>query len=193
MTEHEFIAQMDRLASTYGKHAYPEERTAQIWAEVQHFDASWFEQAVGKLIGDFRHAPMLSDIREFASRERERLREVEKRTEKNETVRALRGAFSTSDIGMIMQTMIGFMTGKVSREQFDNLKKLLAEHVDHYNALNPPACRRCDDRGVIIDEANYGFRCTCYRGGLYKSFPVYQHSMASQVVRRSPIIPRDGN
>lgn len=78
MTAQEFQRQIGRLVETYGKEAYATERCKLIWREVRDFDAAWWEQTVDHFIGDCRFPPLMPEIREKASFERERIYRTEK-------------------------------------------------------------------------------------------------------------------
>ncbi len=72
MTYDQYFEQMNRLVSQFGKGAYSTERSAVIWREVQHQSPEWWERTVNKFLGECRQAPLLPEIREALSRDRER-------------------------------------------------------------------------------------------------------------------------
>jgi hypothetical protein len=78
VTEIEFSQQLNRLQETFGKSAYGTERVKLIWKEVKDLAPDWFASVVGGFIGTLRQAPLLPDISERASQERERLWRIEK-------------------------------------------------------------------------------------------------------------------
>src|SRR3954462_10986965 len=78
MNLQEFDSQVNRLRDTFGDRSYPDERVKIIWREVQSLGRAWFERTIDRLIGEFRKAPMLPDIRFLIAEERERHRQTEK-------------------------------------------------------------------------------------------------------------------
>jgi len=72
MNHAEFQTHMVRLASTFGKAAYSDERIKLIFKAVERFSAAWWESAVDSMIAYSRQAPLMTEIGELISRERER-------------------------------------------------------------------------------------------------------------------------
>lgn len=78
MTTEEFDREMSRLAETF-PNAYRDERRKLIWREVYQLPAQVWAKVVDYLIGDSRQPPMMPEIREAVSRERERSWQFKKR------------------------------------------------------------------------------------------------------------------
>ena len=85
MNPQRFANQINRLAKQFSS-AFSEERVKLIWREVGQLSDEWFETLVDRFIGDLRQAPLLPDFREAASIERDRLWEIEKKTQKEHSV-----------------------------------------------------------------------------------------------------------
>jgi hypothetical protein len=62
MTESEFLSQMSRLISTFGKVAYSTERATLVWRLVKDLPAEWFEATCDEFIGSMRQAPLIPDL-----------------------------------------------------------------------------------------------------------------------------------
>lgn len=72
MNREDFVPQMNRLMTTFGKAHYPSERLDLIWKEVGSLESADFNRIVDYLISELRQAPLLPEIREQAARARER-------------------------------------------------------------------------------------------------------------------------
>lgn len=168
MTPQDFQTQMSRLTETFGKTPYGTERVKLLWNEVKDFDARWFERLVSRFIGDCRQAPLLSEFREAASRERERIHDEEKRQEQNETFRALKGHLAGEDVSMVVQTIKGILSGQLGEKERNGLREMLAAQVRYSDSLSPPDCRHCADVGLQFVEngvhAPSVLTCSCERG-----------------------------
>lgn len=168
MTQNDFQVQMNRLTETFGKAAYGTERLKLIWLELRDFDVSWFERVVSRFIGDSRQAPMLTDFRELASRERERAREGEKKRESNATVQALRGHLAGDDISMVVGSIKNMIVGKNGDAERNGLREMLVAQVRHSDSMSPPECHDCAGTGLIFKDdgvnAPWVYRCDCFRG-----------------------------
>ena len=84
MTQGEFTHQISRLREQFGAQAYGTERAKILWQEVKDFSDHWFKRVVDELLGCCRHAPLMPEFREHISRERERMREIEKKRHRQE-------------------------------------------------------------------------------------------------------------
>src|SRR5690349_8421127 len=83
MRASEFDFQMRRLETRW-KGVYVDELKKLIWREVGHFSSEWFEQAVDRLLGNSRQAPLVQDFAEAAAREREKVHASEKAKQRRE-------------------------------------------------------------------------------------------------------------
>jgi hypothetical protein len=61
----EYKGQVDRLASVYGKNAYPQERMQMLFYTVEEADFGSFQRQVGQWIQDSKAAPIGDQFREF--------------------------------------------------------------------------------------------------------------------------------
>ena len=57
-----FARQIDRLKSTYGDRAYPDERMKIIYNSLANYPDHYLERAVNDFIANMRQSPMLSDF-----------------------------------------------------------------------------------------------------------------------------------
>jgi hypothetical protein len=64
---------MTRLTAAYGKSVYSEERAKLIWRAVESLSSAWWEKTVDEFIAYCRQAPLMDQIREKVSEERERI------------------------------------------------------------------------------------------------------------------------
>src|SRR5260221_7380531 len=71
MLPFEFEGQMKRMIDVFGKGAYPGERVALIWKQVCDMELPWFARLCDRMIGDMRQAPLVSEFREAAYKERQ--------------------------------------------------------------------------------------------------------------------------
>ena len=81
MTDQEFTSQMNRLAETYSKGAFSNERVKLIWAAVKDLPSAWLAKTVSEMISSLRQAPMPPDFVEAARAERARTWEKQKHSE----------------------------------------------------------------------------------------------------------------
>jgi hypothetical protein len=123
MNESRFAHQMNRLAKQF-PNAYSEERVKLIWREVQAFSDHWLERVVDRFLGELRQAPLIPEFREEASRERERLREIEKRQEASDA-KAFMSALSDGEVSEICGQIRKRVEGRVSDEDFNKFQGML--------------------------------------------------------------------
>jgi hypothetical protein len=185
MTLPEFQKHMDRLANQW-RNTYAQDRVTRIWNEVQSLPGGWWERAVDEFLDDSRQAPLMSQIRESASRERERLRASQKQKESNEAEKFM-SSYAGEDVRMIAGTIRaridGRKEGSVSDETWKSFIGGLQDVAERARRALPTvdanACGYCGGSGKIMAEAKsngaaYAFRCTCPAGRGYKAFPEWK-------------------
>jgi hypothetical protein len=122
MKHDEFAKQIDRLIVQFGKQSYSEERAALIWKEMFHIDAHEMEKVVDKFIGEFRHAPLLTDFRDELAKNREQKREKDKEREAQPW-----SALPDDEIRMVMQTITKRSLGQVPDDEWRGFMSTLDE------------------------------------------------------------------
>lgn len=162
MTREEFVKQMNRLASVFGANPYPEERRTLIWNEVNTLSVMAFTRIVNELIGSSRHAPLIPEFREAASREREAEWQIQKRVHAQEAKAAMKTLFGPDDIKFFCKSIRDRLAGEMNDVQFDGFNRMLQEFP------GPPKCLYCDSSGYVWEENPEGgdvvYRCKCPEG-----------------------------
>lgn len=160
----QFGSQIDRLARTFGKNAYPEERTELLWREIQTFPFEWLQKVVSGFIASSRHAPLISDFYEAIGEERERVYKIEKAKNTKETKEAMATLFSKEDVAMFCKTITDKMSGEIDDAKYKMFLKML-KGMPH-----PPRCKYCEGEGYIFarlepEQGETVYRCCCPAGG----------------------------
>lgn len=124
MTEQQFAFQMNRLAKAF-PNAYSDERIRLVWREIGSLEGSWLEKTVDRFIGEFRHAPLMPEFREAAAIERERVREIQKREEK-QGAEAFMSALSESETRGICEQIRRRLQGYTSDAEFNQFQNVLS-------------------------------------------------------------------
>lgn len=185
MTSAEFQTQMQRMANTYGKNAYPTERAQLIWREVQSLDARWFQYVCDLLISNNRQAPLVADFGQEASRERERLWRIEKQ-QNTQTAQAFMSGqlFNDDDQKMFCQQIRRRLTKQLGDDEWGQFIDLMQKTIAaNKKAKNEETCKGCDGTGVVLarnktDGTNCCFRCTCPRGQADKrQYPIWSFTL----------------
>lgn len=122
-----FTKQIDRLAQTYGKNAYGEERVLLVWKEVKDLSDQWIEKVIDGFIGECRQAPLMTEFREQISKERERLWRIEKAKNAQDAKDFFAGTYQDEDKATICQYIKKRLNGKVSDEDYETFIK----HLTH--------------------------------------------------------------
>lgn len=138
----EFESQVNRLQAAFGKAAFPTERTALIWREVQRFEFGWLERLTDQLISGERQAPLPQKFAEAASLERERLYQIEKAKHREEAEEFM-SSFSGADIQTICGAIRARATGRMGANAYQDF-------VNGLNDLSKKVifrCSRCEDTG----------------------------------------------
>jgi hypothetical protein len=163
VTEQEFQTQMNRLAEAFGKQAYSTERVRLIWREVSALSAQWWAGVVDQLIGNCRQAPLLPEIREACSQERERLWLIERARERQEVEALYRSVYDPEDKRAIVQTILHRISGGgIDDAAWESFVRGLGQN----DATTQ--CSRCADTGLIFltDSEGYEFVHRCGRCSL---------------------------
>lgn len=127
MTQQEFIAQVTRITNTFGERSFPQERAALLWQEVGSFSGTWFKKVCDGIIGNNRHAPVLSDFADAIAIEREQQRAREKEREANEAKRFMSNqVFNHEDEKFFCGQILKRVSGGLSDQDFESFLKVLA-------------------------------------------------------------------
>jgi hypothetical protein len=124
VTKEQFAVHMQRLVDTFGDRAYPPERMKLIYQEVADFGDTWWKLEVDKLIGNHRIAPLLSEIREAAAREREGRAYREKMKHRVESENAYK-RLSREELSTIFRGLKKRISGEMPDQEFENFTRLL--------------------------------------------------------------------
>lgn len=156
---------MQRLAETFGKQAFGNERAALVWREVKDFDPFWFRRVVDGFIGDSRQAPLVSDFSNAASEERERVWKIEKAQHAKDAKAFFNSTFSDDDRAMMIGAMIKRMMKQMPDSEWVTFTGMLQETV---KLSQPVRCAVCEDAGILFETNASGvtsiLKCTCEAG-----------------------------
>lgn len=125
MTPAEFTAGIDRLKNVYGEKAYANERVKVIFRAVQDMSGAWWARAVEQLIGTHRNPPMMPEIGELLSLERERNWSTEKRQHSQDAHGWGREYYGPEEKRVIFDTIQKRIAGQVPDESWDAFLKML--------------------------------------------------------------------
>lgn len=170
MTGDQFQIQMNRLAEQFGKTAYGTERARLVWLEVKDFDVNWFARLCDSFLGYERQAPLLDRFAEAASKERERVYQIEKARNTRESEHAMNSIYSALDVQTICKNITSRVAGEMTDQDFAAFKKMLVVQGSNI-------CLACGDSGAIVAthrEHNtfHTFRCMCRAGHVdTRSYP----------------------
>lgn len=170
MHQHEFDTQMARLKDTFGDSKYGEERTELIWVEVKNFTEDWFRAVVSELIGSSAFAPLLPAFREHCSKERERLRGIDRQRESNDAREFWSlHSFPTDEVKLIFDMTRAQMRGEIDDVKWESFQSQL-KNIG-MSGPNAPKCKRCEDDGLVWSEYVHDgkpysqvHRCRCHAG-----------------------------
>jgi hypothetical protein len=101
MTDEQFNQHMDRLSRTF-RAAYSEERTLLFYQTVRNMSVAWWKQTVDYWIGEFRHAPLMPELKEAVARERERQSENTARVAVPEKFNSRPDCSTCRDVGVYL-------------------------------------------------------------------------------------------
>lgn len=124
MTFQEFQPGMQRLTKTWER-VYSEERVRIIFEAVRDLNSSWWSKTVDGFIGYSRQAPLMPEIMERVSEERERLREIQKRQESADSKHAMQSLYSNEDIKSICKQIRERIEGRMGDQDFGSFSKLI--------------------------------------------------------------------
>lgn len=88
---------MNKLAAVFGSAPYVPARRDLIWREVGSLTDAAFSRVIEKLIGEYRHAPMLPDFRDVIASERENSWRHEKKEHAQEARGFMIGRMTSTD------------------------------------------------------------------------------------------------
>lgn len=125
MTFDQFMPQMNRLVTTFGKNAYGEERVKLIYRTVKDFDLGWWSKTVDDFIGYFRQPPLLTEVAEKASAERERRWADEKKQHAQDAKDFWEGTYHSDEIKGICMTIRSRIEGRVNDHDWGKFMNLL--------------------------------------------------------------------
>jgi hypothetical protein len=126
MTFADFQEHMARLVAQFGSQAYSTERLKLFYRELQGTDVRVWERVVDTLLGEARYAPMLPEIREHVSRERERIHAREKLEHKRDSEDTWR-ALTSEEAQFLFGNMKARIRGEMPNQDFAAFSKLLAK------------------------------------------------------------------
>lgn len=86
MTQAEFEKPLGELTKQW-PNVYSTARVSLIWREVKDLDGAWWSKTVDYFVGYLRQPPLMPEILDQVSAERERLRVVQKKRERDEAER----------------------------------------------------------------------------------------------------------
>jgi hypothetical protein len=186
----EFTLQMNRIASTFGKNAYGDERVQIIWREVKDFSTEWMIKTVDRFIGELRQAPLMPEFREEIAREREKLWQVEKKQREKDAKGFFDGIYAPEDKKTICQFIQKRLRHQVSDSDYQTFVSHLKHAASSVADINQRIkCNACDDSGLVFhrDEENYEwiYRCFCAQGDRQsKAYQRYERSHAAHASNR---------
>lgn len=124
MTDQEFSTQINRLAETYGKNAFSNERCKLIWSAVKDLPGQWFGNLVSSMIGSLRQAPLVPEFVDAAREYRNQLWEMKKREEREQT-RNWVSRFSSDEERMLAQGIMKRLRGEMTDQDWENYERML--------------------------------------------------------------------
>lgn len=164
----EFTQQLNRVASTFGKNAYGDERIQLIWREVKDLSSNWMVKTVDRFIGECRHAPLMPEFREEISKERERLWQFEKKQRAKDAKDFFEGVYAPEDKKTICQFIQKRLRNEVLDADYQTFVKHLTHATESVTDINHRIkCKTCIDSGLVFQrEENYEwiYRCFCSQG-----------------------------
>lgn len=193
MTEPEFQTHMNRLVVQFGKGAYSQERVTLFWRELQSLSGEWWGRTVDSFLGECRQAPLMPEVREAASRERERIRQIQKQQESREAERFM-SSYGPEDVSMIAGTIKARIHGEVNEETWKDfrsgLESVARSAKTHLMAIpggksEARLCGYCGDTGKIEavslkTQGIFVFRCVCPAGNRYPRYVQWKPEHTNQ-------------
>lgn len=110
---------MQRLVSQFGSQFYSEERIKLFYNEVSSLDAASWRAIVDRFIAEFRHAPILPEIREAISLEREKRWATEKRQHQKDAEDFFHTRYSNGEKGHIAETIKNRIMDKMDDSRWE--------------------------------------------------------------------------
>jgi len=126
MTRLEFENEIRRLFSTFGEKAFTPERLQIIWKEVKDFEFTWMQRNITEILAGNERAPLPKDFAVLATKERQRIYEIEKAKNTREAEKVWNW-LSSEEIGFICQGIRDRIQGKVADEKWNSFVNVLKE------------------------------------------------------------------
>jgi len=126
MTFEQFLTHFNALVEQFGKSQYSPARVKLIYQEVATLPEYAWAKICQTLLGESRMAPMLPEIREHVSRERERIHAREKLEHKRESEDTWR-ALTSEEAQFIFGNIKARIRGEMPNQDFAAFSKLLAK------------------------------------------------------------------
>lgn len=128
MTPAEFDKQISRLESRW-KGVYVDEVKRVIWREISSLSGSWFAQTVDNFLVTLRQAPLMPEIGEAVSRERERQWALEKKQHEEDAKAFWNGTYHPDEVKAVCQVIKDRILGKVPDENWASFMKVLENNA----------------------------------------------------------------
>jgi len=126
MNHGEFSMQMSRLVANFGDRNYSDERIKLFWREAEPLDITMWKRIVEKFIAECRYAPLLPELREAISVEREYQHEVNKRKYRQEAEEFMWGKLADDEISFAVSGIVKRMKNEMSEEDWTAHQRILA-------------------------------------------------------------------
>lgn len=123
MEQAEFQTQVKRLQNQFGQTAYSTERCKVVWEEVKNLSAAQFARIVDRCLGEFRQPPLLPELREMISKERERAAQARKQTHAQDSADFWSSKFHTDEQRQMFEMTQKRILGQVSDADWDQFVK----------------------------------------------------------------------
>lgn len=133
MTLVEFRTQLQRLTSQFGQTNYSEERVRLIFQEVSSLEVGQWKNIVDRLIAESRFPPLLPDIREAMSLEREKKWRHEKAQHQKDAEEFFVSAISNDEKTIMAQTIKDRMFNRIDDAQWEKFLADLNRATDQKN------------------------------------------------------------
>ncbi len=124
MTFDQFSQHMTRLVNQFGSNSYSSERLKIFFRELHGVDVRVWERVVDTLLAESRFAPMLSDIREQVSKERERLAQMQK-VEHRRDAEEFWTALNQDEAEFVFKNLKRRISGEMGEQDFEAFQNIL--------------------------------------------------------------------
>lgn len=124
MTFEQFLSSFNQLVEQFGKNQYSPGRVKLIYQEVANLPESSWARICQTLLGECRMAPLLPEIREHASRERERLAQMQK-VEHRRDAEEFWTALNREESDFVFKNLKRRISGDMGEQDFEAFKNIL--------------------------------------------------------------------